>query len=391
MAKKIIISIIFIFCLISQILPVIKSGTNIGSGIGLWGPNGHDAVWHLALINHINNPFVINMPIFSGEILKNYHPFFDIIIAYISKISSISSSILLFQVFPIISAFFYLYFSFKVGKLITKSNKGGIILMILNTLNNSFGWIINYLKYKNFEGESLFWSMQPPSNQLNPPFALSLVLLLILIYILLKSSKTLSKLNLFFISLILIFLPVIKAYSAIPAFILFFAFIIKNKKYYSTFFISLLISVILFLQFNKNSSSLLIWQPFWFVRSLFESTDKLFIPRFAALAQTSGIKLFIFYLIGIPIFYLGNFAFRLLSILKPLPKSWFSISLYLSILILSIIPLFFIQSGTSWNTIQFLYYAIFLLNIPLAFYLLKTNIFISIFIILSSIFEKVFV
>ena len=132
----------------------------------------------------------------------------------------------------------------------------------------------------------------------------------------------------------------------------------------------------------QNSSSLLLWQPFWFIRSLFESTDKLFFPRFAALAQTSGIKLLLFYTIGIPIFYLGNFAFRLVSFLKPLKKSWFSISLYLSIIILSTIPLFFIQSGTSWNTIQFLYYSIFLLNIPFTYYLSKTNIFITSFIIL---------
>ena len=382
MAKKIIIFIIFIFCLVFQVLPVIRSGTNIGNGIGFWGPNGHDGVWHLALINQISNPFVINMPIFSGEILKNYHPFFDIFIAYFSKLTSINSSIILFQIFPILSSILYLFLSYKVGKLVTKSEKGGILLMLLNTINNSFGWIINYFRYKNFEGESLFWAMQSPSNQLNPPFVLSISLLLLLIFILLSNQKNLNNKNLTFISLILIFLPVIKAYSAIPAFIIFTIFVIKNKKYYITLLISLFLSIILFLQFNKNSSSLLLWQPFWFIRSLFESTDKLFFPRFAALAQTSGIKLLLFYTIGIPIFYLGNFAFRLVSFLKPLKKSWFSISLYLSIIILSTIPLFFIQSGTSWNTIQFLYYAIFLLNIPLTYYLSKTNIFITSFIIL---------
>ena len=381
MAKKIIIYLIFTFCFVVQILPVIKSGSNIPGGIGFWGPNGHDGVWHLALINHISNPFVIKMPIFSGETLKNYHPFFDIIISYVGKISNLPTSVLLFQIFPILSTIFYLYFSFKIGKIISKSDKGGIILMLLNTLNNSFGWLVNLVKYKNFEGESLFWAMQSPSNQLNPPYILSLVLLLWLTHILL-SVKSLSNKNLLTISLILIFLPIIKAYSAIPAFIIFFLYILKIKRYYKTFAISLIISIVLFLQFNKNSSSLLIWQPFWFIRSLFESTDKLFIPRFANLAQASGIKLIIFYAIGIPIFYLGNFAFRLLSIIKPLPKSWFSTSLYLSIILLSAIPLFFIQSGTSWNTIQFLYYAIFLLNIPLAYYLSQTNLAIPTFIII---------
>ncbi len=380
MAKKTIIIIVFLFCLVAQVIPVIRSGTSIGNGLGFWGPNGHDGVWHLALINQISNPLVINMPIFSGEILQNYHPFFDIFIAYISKITTIPSSYLLFQIFPILSAFFYLFFSFKIGKLITKSVKGGLILMFLNTINTSFGWVINYFKNNNFEGESLFWSMQSPSNQLNPPFILSLVLLLALIYILL------SKKNIYWCLPILVFLPVIKAYSAIPAYLLFLFYVIKNKKHLKIFIVSLLLSTLLFFQFNKNSSSLLIWQPFWFVRSLFESTDKLYFPRFTSLAHSTILKQIIFYTIGIPIFLIGNFAFRLLSFKKILPKSWFSLSLYFSIILLSLIPLFFIQSGTSWNTIQFLYYAIFLLNIPLASYLSKTNILLPIFIIVLQLF-----
>ncbi|MFA7301137.1 MAG: hypothetical protein WC069_02420 [Candidatus Shapirobacteria bacterium] len=373
--KKIIFILVFLLCLIAQIIPVIRSGTNIGSGIGFWGPNGHDGVWHLSLINHISNPFVINMPIFSGEILKNYHPFFDILIAYISKITAINSSLLLFQIFPIISTILYLYLSYNIGKLVTKSDKGGIILMILNTLNNSFGWVINLFRNNNFEGESLFWAMQSPSNQLNPPYVLSLVLLLSLIYILL------SKKNILYVYPILILLPIIKAYSAIPAFIIFLFYVIKTKKHFNVLFLSLLFSIILFLQFNKNSSSLLIWQPFWFIRSLFESTDKLYLPRFAALAHSTIFKQTIFYLIGIPIFFIGNFAFRLLSVLKPIPKSWFSLSLITSITILSLIPLFFVQSGTSWNTIQFIYYAIFLLNIPLAYFLSHTNFIFPLIII----------
>lgn len=389
MAKKAIIIFLFIYCTIAQVIPVIRSGTNIGSGLGFWGPNGHDGVWHLALINQIRNPFVINMPIFSGEILKNYHPFFDIVIAYFAKITTISPSYLLFQIFPILSTFFYLLLSFKIGKLITKSDKGGLILMILNTINNSFGWVINYVKHGNFEGESLFWAMQSPSNQLNPPFALSLVLLLILIYILLSNPKTLSKINLFYISLILIFLPIIKAYSAVPAYLIFLIYIIHTKKYlpagqagFKTFIISFIFSIILFFQFNKNSSTLLVWQPFWFIRSLFESTDKFYFPRFANLASSNILKQVIFYLLGIPIFIIGNFAFRLLGVKILFTKSWFYKSLLISIIILTLIPLFFIQSGTSWNTIQFLYYAIFLLNIPFAYYLSRANIFIVFFIVI---------
>jgi len=158
-------------------------------------------------------------------------------------------------------------------------------------------------------------------------------------------------------------------------------YVIKNKRFYTLFIFSLIISILLFSQFNKNSSSLLIWQPFWFIRSLFESTDKLFIPRFANLASSTIPKQIIFYLIGLPIFIIGNFAFRLLAFKTLLTKSWFNNSLLISVLVLTAIPLLFVQSGTSWNTIQFLYYAIFLMNIPLAIYLTKSNKFITILII----------
>jgi len=119
---------------------------------------------------------------------------------------------------------------------------------------------------------------------------------------------------------------------------------------------------------------------------LFESTDKLYFQRFALLAQTTGIKLIIFYLIGVPIFIVGNFAFRLLGTKNLLQKNWFFRSLLISIILLIIIPMLFIQSGTSWNTIQFLYYAIFLFNIPLVTYLSQKNNFLSILIIAVQIF-----
>ena len=137
--QKIIFLIIFILCLFVQIIPVIRSGLNYNYGIGFWGPNGHDGIWHLSLINHISNPIKIDMPVFAGEALKNYHPFFDILIAYLSKITFIDSSIWLFQLFPIISASLFLYFSFLLGRKVSNSYSGGLILMILKQ-NISFLW-----------------------------------------------------------------------------------------------------------------------------------------------------------------------------------------------------------------------------------------------------------
>lgn len=361
--KKIIFIIIFLFCLFIQVIPVIRSGLLYDYGIGFWGPNGHDGIWHLSLINHISNPLKIDLPIFAGETLKNYHPFFDILIAAFSKITSISSSIWLFQLFPLISASLFLYFSFKLGQKLSGKFSGGILLMLLNSINNSFGWIVTFIRSKSFGGESLFWAMQSPSNQLNPPYMLSTLLILILIYLL--TTKNPNKIYLFFL---LIFLPIIKVYSAIPAFIIFLFFVLKNKKYLTTFIISLFIAALLFFQYNSSSSSLIKFQPFWFTNSMIESIDRFYWPQLVTFLHSQNIiKLVIGEIIAISIFIIGNFAFRLLAI-KEIYKNK---SILISILICFLIPLLFIQKGTSWNTIQFLYYALFLANIPLSIYLSK--------------------
>lgn len=369
--QKITFIVLFLFCLFIQLIPVVRSGLNYNFGLGFWGPNAHDGIWHLSLINHISNPLKIEMPIYSGDLLKNYHPFFDILITYLSKITFINTSFWLFQLFPLITGVLFLYFSFLLGQKITKSFSGGLLLMFLNSLNNSFGWLVSLFRGQGLSGESLFWAMQSPSNQLNPPFILSILLLLILIY-LLQSDKP-KKLIIF---LILIILPIIKVYSALPAFIIFFFYTLKHKKYFPTLIYSVFIATLLFLRYNSSSSSLIRFEPFWFVNSMIESNDRLYLPRIANMRYTLessghlGPRLISYYLGAIGIFYIGNFAWRLLSI-KTLFKNK---SLFFAFIPCALIPLFFIQKGTSWNTIQFLYYALFLGNISLCIFLSKKKI-----------------
>ena len=373
--KKIILFLVFLFCLFIQVIPVIRSGLLYNYGIGFWGPNGHDGIWHLSLINHINNPLKISLPIFAGETLKNYHPFFDILIAFLSKITFIDSSLWLFQLFPLISASLFLYFSFKLGQKLTGQFSGGLILMILNSINNSFGWIVTLFRSSSFYGESLFWAMQPPSNQLNPPYLLSILLILILIYLLTCQSP--KKL---YILLLLIFLPIIKVYSAIPAFIIFGFYALKNKKYLATFVFSLFVATLLFFQYNSSSSSLIKFQPFWFTNSMIESLDRFYWPQLASFLHSGSIiKFALAQIIAIIIFLIGNFAFRLLAVKETYKEK----SLLISILICTIIPLLFIQKGTSWNTIQFLYYALFLANIPLSIFLSKHHKLVYLILILN--------
>src|SRR3990167_3443776 len=77
------IFLIFIGTL-SWSLVMVRSGVT-----GFWGPNGHDGVWHVALANSLKRGS-FEMPVFSGENLKNYHIGFDLGLAFLSFVTQIS-------------------------------------------------------------------------------------------------------------------------------------------------------------------------------------------------------------------------------------------------------------------------------------------------------------
>ena len=63
-------------------ITMVKSGWQYAFGLGFWGPNGHDGIWHLAIADSLARGS-LGMPIFAGEQLKNYHIGFDLLLAAI--------------------------------------------------------------------------------------------------------------------------------------------------------------------------------------------------------------------------------------------------------------------------------------------------------------------
>jgi len=151
--------ILFVTILISSLLlsvTMFRSGLNYDYGIGFWGPNGHDAIWHLSLINQLKQNIPPQNPIFAGEILSNYHWGYDLLVALISKVTLIDPSILYFQILPIIFSLILGFLSYKLAFLITKNYFNSIIFVILNYFASSFGWIVTLIKSGQIGGESLF-------------------------------------------------------------------------------------------------------------------------------------------------------------------------------------------------------------------------------------------
>lgn len=245
--------------------------------------------------------------------------------------------------------------------------------------------------------------MQAASNQLNPPYLLSLIyfLILLLFYFYLESRHYQCHVfGLLVLPLLIILTPVTKVYAIIPIFILSFLILFQffTRRYYFPLILSFLALVISFLLFRIYCPQIkqnLIYRPFWFIDTMIDSPDRLYLPKFSAyrlhLQQTNpyDYRLTVFYLIFFAIFIVGNFGFRLLGLftLKDCQTQLNRTLFFISIILVAF-PTLFVQSHTNWNTIQFLYYALFIFNLFLCRFLSKSSIFWLILITISFIFAN---
>jgi len=348
---------------------MVKSGWLYSYGMGFWGANGHDGIWHLALIESLSRSSW-GMPTFGGKILQNYHIGFDLLLALIHRITFIPVVNLYFQIIPIVLAL-------TIGLLVyqfiyewTKSKEASLWSVFFAYFGGNFGWVLG-------KGESAFWSQQSVSSLINPSFALSLVLILAGLLFLLKYQIKQNLKYLIISSILFGILIEVKAYAGILVLggLLtagLYSFL-KNKELgiLKIFLLSLVISIIIFLPFNKNSASLFVWQPFWFLETMMGLPDRLNWLRFysAMMTYKSGhifVKLIPAYLVAAVIFYVGNLGTRILK--EFLVWKWIKnfksttwVQIFISFMIVDgvLIPMFFLQKGTPWNTIQFFYYSLF--------------------------------
>lgn len=394
---------------------MIRSGLNYNFGLGFWGPNGHDGIWHLSLINQLQQSIPPKNPVFSGTILNNYHWGFDFFAAIIGKIFN-NNSFVYFQFLPIFFGLLIGIFSYQLIKKNTKNSTTALLFTIVTYFSGSFGWIYTLIKSKTLGGESLFWSMQSISTLINPPFALSLIFILIGLIIWTKNSSRKKYKIAILNGIIFGLLAGIKVYAGIliglSLVIIWLFNFIKTKKIINYNFIvwitTLIISVIVLSSLGVlQNSSLLEFKPLWFVHSMIESIDKFYLPQLAAyrinLSQNlSIIKLPLYLIIEsalVLIFLVGNMGFRIIGfsqIYQKIKHKNFTQLEKLVIVLMStafIIPMLFVQKGTAWNTIQFFYYFLFFSNIFFAQKLSRLietkNISKIIFVILILIFSNI--
>ena len=91
---------------------MVKSGILRDYGVGFWGPNGHDGIWHIAVIESLARGSW-GMPVFAGDTFRNYHVGFDLKTAIIHKLTFIPVPVLYFQILPVVLALLIGFYCYK--------------------------------------------------------------------------------------------------------------------------------------------------------------------------------------------------------------------------------------------------------------------------------------
>ena len=355
-----------------QIIPIFKSGLTFSYGLGFWGPNAHDGVWHIALINELIKSVPPVNPIYSGVILKNYHFFYDLLVAATNYLSAVPVADLIFRFYPIMFSLMLGIGSYYLIMELFQSKIASLFSLYLIYFAGSFGWIVEYLREKHFGGESAFWANQAVSFNLNPPFAISLVIIIALFHIIFNLSNFSRLRNIILAILLAGSLIGFKSYGAILVLAaLLFVGLIKRQLYFLIIFIgALLVSVLIFLPNFDITSNLLVFVPFWFIHSMIDSPDRagcvrLSLAREAGFTTHNWFKIVGVEVLSLVIFIVGNLGLRVVSLLSLVKiKNIIRDEKFLLLFILSflafLIPILFIQSGNPWNTIQFSYYGLYI-------------------------------
>lgn len=380
--KLFILLMVIIIGVAGQLLIIAPSGRLISGDLVFWSSHGHDGSWHLALMEEIKKGFPLQNPVFAGEKLVNYHFFSDIAPALFNQYFKIPTLDLYFRFFPFLFSLLLGVFSFYLGKELTGNFYGGVWAVFFTYFSGSFGYIATLLKNGSIGGESFFWASQIQSSSGNPPLIASLVILLTLLSLLkILYEKPKPLLPIFTLSLLLLgSLVEFKSYGALVALISIGTVgiwqVIKERSIliFSLFILGSLISFVLYLPNSSGVGGFLIWQPWWFIRTMVVAPDRLNwidleLRRQTYIVEANWKRVFQVEITAFLIFLFGNLGLKFIGfaefakIIKHALSNYFNLTLVLICLTSFILPLLFLQKGVAGNTIQFLQYFLLILGI----------------------------
>lgn len=361
--------VIFISALIFCI-PVILSG-QFGNNIRFFGVNAFDSLWHLSLINELKYHFPPDNPGFAGIPLIGYHFFFNFLLAKISAFY-ISPLSLYFRFIP---PFLALLWGIGVYALIlkwTKSREASLWAVFLTIFGGSFAFILRLEGHPGSLDDALGMT-QPYTALLNPPFAISIVLIIAFLFSLYQYLETKNKYYLYPLAVFAGIATMFKVYAGIIllggfGLLTIIQFFRKDYFFILSFFGSLILFYFTY-WILRDPSSRLIFDPLWSPHKVlldnlpwYRYDEKFY--TYSRLHVKHG--LFEIESFALLVFIVGNLGsrvigmlFNIFAFLNNRKTSLFAVTMLLMLLISLLIPMFFIQSGKVFEIIQMTWYFLF--------------------------------
>lgn len=358
------------------------SGLNYPQGILFWSAHGHDGIWHIALIEQMKREnFPFTNPEYAGAKLQNYHFFIDLLMSEITRILHFSALDLYFRLIPVLLSILLGLASFSFVRRWSGSLISGLWSMVFVFFIGNFGFIVTLLRNGNLNGESVFWIPQLFSVQGNPPQAAAVVIMTVLAYCALAFLRDKERKYLIPIVILGSTLVEFKVYAGVVLFGALFIvgvyeLLLKRSLWTMGLFMATLIPAGLISLPNASSAgSYLIFEPWWFIRTMVVATDKLNWMDLELRRQTylfeHNIKRVIqLELTAFLIYVIGNLGVRIIGVVQAIKMLFmkkmigdsFDLFFLTSILLSFGIPLIFLQKGVAYNIIQTSQYSLLFLG-----------------------------
>lgn len=369
------IFVILVFALIFSV-PMITSGF-LGESLRLIGVNAADGPWHLTLINELKHNFPPDHPGMAGERLLGYHFLYFFLLAKISNIFNLSEVTLLYRFFSILISLLWGMGVYVLMLAWSKSRLAGVIAVFFSMFGGSFAFVSYLEGHPGLSFNSGYGILQPTASLLNPPFAISIVFLITFLFACLAYFN--SKKVAWFLPIVIIAgsVSLFKVYAGIIILggFMFLLFLEILQKRFSSIFWLLGTAALFFATYWPFASrgDRLIWYPLWAPHSILAGMswygyeEKVYTySKYKVVRGLLGVELY-----GLYIFIVGNLGSRIIGLLslpliylrtKKLP-SFFSLLVLFMTSVSITIPLFFIQTGKVFETIQFAWYFLFFASI----------------------------
>lgn len=371
---------VYIIGIIGQLAVIAPSGIMQNGNLVFWSSHAHDASWHLALMNEIQKGMPLQNPDFAGFRLVNYHFFSDLAPAFFNYYFKISALDLYFRFFPIFYSLLLGASAYIIGNKMGGNFLSGIWSMIFVYFVGSFGYIVTFIKDHSVGGESIFWASQIQSSIGNPPQIASLIVVMAILIFLINYLHHPNKRLLTELSLLIGCLVVFKVYAGVVVFSglgiisIWQFFKDKSANLAILTLISGLISALLYLPNTSGSAAFLIWQPWWYIRTMVVADNRLNwldleLRRQTYLADHNYKRVLQVEFTAFFIFLFGNLGMRVLGFWQYIKIQFKILTNYYNLFFVTVIlvsftlPLLFLQKGVASNSIQFLQYFLLLMGI----------------------------